>query len=201
MMFDMESLPAHKAYKLLTATVVPRPIAWVTTRSAGGIVNAAAFSFFNVMGNDPPILALGLLHRPEGGNKDTADNIIATGEFVVNLVPEPLAAAMNTTSASVPPEVNELELANLKEIASLKVAAPRIEGSPVSFECRTFRILETGPRQTIVLGQVLATHIEDRFVLDADRCHLDTSAFQLIARMHGSSKYSRTTNQFEMERL
>ncbi|NYT62465.1 flavin reductase family protein [Alcaligenaceae bacterium] len=200
MVFDMVSLSAENRYKLLTATVVPRPIAWVTTCSADGIVNAAAFSFFNAMGNDPPILAIGLLHNPEGGAKDTARNIIATQEFVVNLVPESLASAMNITSAAVAADVNELELANLKEIASLKVAPPRIEGSPVAFECRTFQAIDTGPKQMIVLGEVLAVHIDSQYVLDAERCHIDTSALELIARMHGRGWYARTLDQFEMKR-
>lgn len=75
-----------------------------------------------------------------------------------------------------------------------------IKGSPVGFECRTFQILDMGPRRRIVLGQVLATHIEDKYLLDADRCHIDTCAFQLVARMHGRNKYSRTMDQLEMER-
>src|SRR4051812_38968386 len=112
MLFDMETLEAQNRYKILTATVTPRPIAWVTTRSEDGIVNAAPYSFFNVLGHEPPTLAIGMLADP-GRFKDPATNILATGEFVVNLVSEANAAAMNVPCIDAPAEVDELALAGL----------------------------------------------------------------------------------------
>jgi flavin reductase (DIM6/NTAB) family NADH-FMN oxidoreductase RutF len=199
MLFDMETLPQQDRYKILAASVVPRPIAWVTTRSRDGIVNAAPFSFFNAMGADPPTLALGLIPR-EGRLKDTAANIQQTAEFVVNLVSEANAEAMNLTCIDAPPEVDELELARLTPVPSLKVAPPRIGESPVSFECRLIAALVVGPMQVVVLGRVVCAHIDDAFVLDAKRCHLDTPALRLIGRMHGSGIYVRTADRFEMQR-
>ena len=144
MIFDMETLEAQNRYKILTATVTPRPIAWVTTISASGVINAAPFSFFNVMGHEPPTVAIGLLAGSERF-KDTAANILDTSEFVVNLVAESNAEAMNITCIDAPPEIDELTLAGLTPAASQAVRPPRIAESPVSFECRVLTSLVTGP--------------------------------------------------------
>jgi flavin reductase (DIM6/NTAB) family NADH-FMN oxidoreductase RutF len=199
MLFDMETLPQQDRYKILVASVVPRPIAWVTTRSRAGIVNAAPFSFFNAMGADPPTVVLGIMPR-ECRLKDTAANIQETAEFVVNLVSEANAEAMNITCIDAPPGVDELELAKLTPVPSVAVAPPRIGESPISFECRLLAALVTGPLQTIVIGRVVRAHVDDAFVLDAKRCHLDTPKLQLIGRMHGSGVYVRSTDRFEMQR-
>jgi flavin reductase (DIM6/NTAB) family NADH-FMN oxidoreductase RutF len=199
MLFDMEALPPQDRYKILAASVVPRPIAWVTTKSKAGIVNAAPFSFFNAMGADPPTVVIGIMAR-EARLKDTTTNIIDTGEFVVNLVSEANAEAMNITCIDAPPGVDELQLASLTAVPSRSVAPPRIGESPVSFECKILASLVTSPTQTIVVGRVVCAHIDDRFVLDAKRCHLDTPALQLIARMHGRGIYLRSSDRFEMDR-
>jgi flavin reductase (DIM6/NTAB) family NADH-FMN oxidoreductase RutF len=172
MLFDMETLEAQQRYKILTATVTPRPIAWVTTLSDDGVINAAPYSFFNVLGHEPPTLAIGLLAGP-GRFKDTATNILSTGEFVVNLVSEQNAAAMNVTCIDAPPEIDELALAGLTAVPSHAIRPPRIAESPVSFECRVLTSLVTGPRQT---------------------------ALQLIGRMHGSGWYARCTDLFQLDR-
>jgi flavin reductase (DIM6/NTAB) family NADH-FMN oxidoreductase RutF len=135
MRFDLDAIAPDIVYKLLVATVVPRPIAWVTTQSAAGVLNAAPYSFFNVMGPSPPTLVLGLMAHAQGGFKDTARNIVETGQFVVNLVPEALAPAMNVTAVDAPGGVNELDLAGLAPAPSTHVRPPRIAASPVSFEC------------------------------------------------------------------
>jgi flavin reductase (DIM6/NTAB) family NADH-FMN oxidoreductase RutF len=197
--FDMEALEAQSRYKILTATVTPRPIAWVTTRSEKGVVNAAPFSFFNVMGHEPPTIALGLL-AGEGRFKDTAANILETGEFVVNLVSEANAEAMNVTCIDAPSDVDELTLAGLTAVASRAIGAPRIAESPVSFECRVLASLVTGPRQTMVVGRVIGAHIDGALVQDRERCYIDTKALRLIARMHGSGWYARSTDLFQMDR-
>ena len=200
MLFDLTELPAEIGYKILTATVTPRPIAWVTTCSPDGISNAAPFSFFNVMGHEPPTVALGLLRHPRRGLKDTAANILATGEFVVQLVPESMAEAMNATCADLDPEIDELALAGLGTVPSAQVRPPRIADSPVALECRNLASVVTGPRQMTVIGRVLCAHIADRLVLDAARGHIDTPALGLIGRMHGSGWYSRPGGLFQMAR-
>ena len=124
MRFDLEEVGTQNAYKLLTATVMPRPIAWVVTQDAEGRTNAAPFSFFNVMGSDPPTVAIGILADPERGFKDTARNILDTGEFVVNLVPERLVRAMNITAIDAPRGVEELAPAEKVEIPTRLPAAP-----------------------------------------------------------------------------
>jgi flavin reductase (DIM6/NTAB) family NADH-FMN oxidoreductase RutF len=198
MRYDLDQVPEAIAYKLLAGTVVPRPIAWVVTRGRAGL-NAAPYSFFNVMGSAPPTIALGLMGAPGRGFKDTALNILETGEFVVNLVPEALVRAMNLTSADAPFGVNELELARLKTAPSAHVTPPRIADSPVAFECRSLSSVVTGPCQTVVIGRVLAVHVEDRFLKDAGRAHIDTDALDLVARSSGSG-YIRSHDRFDLQR-
>jgi flavin reductase (DIM6/NTAB) family NADH-FMN oxidoreductase RutF len=198
MRYDLDQVPEPIAYKLLAATVVPRPIAWVVTRGAQG-VNAAPYSFFNVMGSAPPTVALGLLADPERGFKDTAANILETGEFVVNLVPEGVVEAMNLTAADAPRGVNELEYAGLETEPSVHVVPPRIARSPVAFECRTISSVVTGPHQTVVIGRVLAVHIEDRFLLNPERGHVDTDSLDLVGRSYGAG-YIRSHDTFQLVR-
>jgi flavin reductase (DIM6/NTAB) family NADH-FMN oxidoreductase RutF len=199
MRWDLETVETPIAYKLLAATVMPRPIAWVVTQDAQGLVNAAPYSFFNVMGSAPPTLALGMLANPARGFKDSARNILDTGEFVVNLVPERLVAAMNITAIDAPRGVEELALAGLAVTPSTHIAPPRISESPVAFECRTHTTVETGPHQLVVIGQVIAVHIDDRFILDAERAHIDTPALDLVARSYGSD-YVRSHDTFQLTR-
>jgi flavin reductase (DIM6/NTAB) family NADH-FMN oxidoreductase RutF len=199
MRWDMDKVATPIAYKLLAATVMPRPIAWVVTQDAAGHVNAAPYSFFNVMGSAPPTVALGMLADPTRGFKDSARNILDTGEFVVNLVPERLVKAMNVTSVDAPRGVDELALVGLETTPSTHIAPPRITESPVAFECRTHTTVETGPHQLVVIGQVLAVHIDDRFILDAERAHIDTPALDLVARSHGSD-YVRSRDTFQLAR-
>ncbi|MRX50645.1 flavin reductase family protein [Paracoccus sp. S-4012] len=199
MLFDLETLTAQEAYKVLSALIVPRPIAWITSLSPEGVRNAAPYSFFNMMGPNPPTVAIGLMPA-EGRLKDSARNILETAEFVVNLVDEANAAAMNETCIDAPPDVDELALAGLETAESRSVLPPRIASAPVSLECRMLTSLVTGPLQTIVIGRVLCAHIADRYVLDAGRCYIDTVGLSLIGRMHGSGGYVRSTDRFQMER-
>jgi flavin reductase (DIM6/NTAB) family NADH-FMN oxidoreductase RutF len=198
MLFDMNGLTGPQRYKLLTSSITPRPIAWVTSRSAAGTLNAAPFSCFNMMGHTPPMIVLGLQQRHDGSYKDTCANILATGELVVNLVTESDAEAMNFTSAEAPPEFDEVAAANIGVTASLHVSPPRISTAPVSFECRTFQVIRPGPQQTIILGEVLAVHVNDAFVLDADRLLLDTPRMRLIGRMHSPGWYARCTDLLQI---
>lgn len=161
MLFEFDKIAPSIGYKLLTSTITPRPIAWISTLGVNGVVSAAPYSFFNAMGQTPPTLAIGLLRDAERGWKDTARNILDTGEFVVNLVPETLAEAMNATCAAVTPEVDELVPADLQAAPSLRIKPPRIAAWPVAFGCVSLSSVVTGPMQTIVIGRVVAARIND----------------------------------------
>lgn len=197
-LFEMDSLTGTQRYKLLTSSITPRPIAWVTTVSATGTLNAAPFSCFNMMGHTPPMVVLGIQQHDRGGYKDTCANILATGQLVVNLVTEADAEAMNVTSRDSPPEFDEITAAGLEVTASLHVVPPRIATAPVSFECRTFQVIHPGPQQTIVLGEVLAMHVNEALVLDAGKLQLDTPRMRLIGRMHSPGWYARCTDLFQL---
>jgi flavin reductase (DIM6/NTAB) family NADH-FMN oxidoreductase RutF len=201
MLFDFAKLKHENAYKLLISTVVPRPIAWVTTQDVDGSINAAPFSFFNAVSGNPPVVAIGIGGRAPGDVKDTGGNIRRTGQFVVNLVSNLLAQQMNVTAIDFGKEVNELEQAGLTTASSATVRPPRIAESPVSLECERLVVVEVGVDRAVVLGKVLAIHIKDEFVLDADRCYVDTPKLELIGRMHGAGWYARTTDRFEMPRI
>jgi len=199
MRFDLEEVGTPNAYKLLVATVMPRPIAWVVTQDAEGRLNAAPFSFFNVMGSEPPTIAIGIMGDPERGFKDTSRNILDTGEFVVNLVPERLVRSMNVTSIDAPRGVDELALAGLATTPSARVRPPRIAQSPVAFECVSLSSVVTGPAQVVVIGRVLTVHVADDCVLDRERAHIDTPKLDLVARSYGSD-YVRTHDTFSLAR-
>jgi flavin reductase (DIM6/NTAB) family NADH-FMN oxidoreductase RutF len=198
--FDFEAMTAQDRYKILISTVLPRPIAWVTTLAPDGARNAAPFSFFNVMGHDPAIVVLGVQRHPEGRFKDTSANILATGEFVVNLVSEEMLPAMNITCIDAPPDVDELALAGLETEASSKVTPPRIAGAPVAFECRLHTSLSFGPQQAMIVGQVVHAHLRDDCVHDAARRHVDTGRLRLVGRTHGSDWYVNVRDPYQLPR-
>lgn len=201
MLFDFATTTTRDRYKLITATVVPRPIAWVVTQDAAGVRNAAPFSFFNAVSSDPPILALSIGGPTAGeANKDTLSNIRAIGQFTLCLVPEDALRAMTVTAIDLPPEVDELAEAGLDTVPSVKVAPPRIAASPVAFECETHQLVPLGGN-TLVLGRILVMHVRDDCVLDAARHHVDTPRLGLVARMHGGGGYLRTTDRVEMPRI
>jgi flavin reductase (DIM6/NTAB) family NADH-FMN oxidoreductase RutF len=201
MLFDFETLATQDRYKLLVSTVVPRPIAWVVTQDTQGRLNAAPYSFFNVFSADPPVVVFGIGGRKPGNVKDTGQNIRETGQFTVCLVNQATAEPMNITAIDFPPEVDELEAAKLTTAPSSKVKPPRIAESPVAFECERFLIVELNTDRALVLGRVVAMHVRDDCVLDAQRCHIDTPKLDLIGRMHGGGWYTRTTDRFEMPRI
>jgi flavin reductase (DIM6/NTAB) family NADH-FMN oxidoreductase RutF len=200
-LFDMSKLSGAESYKLLAATIVPRPIAWVTSVNESGAINAAPFSFFNVLAGDPPVVGIGISSRPDGARKDTGLNIQATGEFVVNLVSEETAEAMNVTAIDFPRGVDEVGEAGLSILPSEQIRPPRIAESPVALECRLLRTIDLGVERMIVLGQVVAMHVRDDAVIDAARCYIDTPKLKLIGRMHGAGGYVRMTDRFEMKRI
>lgn len=197
MNFDFSELASADAFKLLASVVVPRPIAWVVSQSAQGRLNAAPFSFFNVVSSDPPIIALGI--GPRGGQlKDTSRNILDTGEFVVNAVSAELAEHMNHTSLDYEAGVDELARAGLDTAPSLKVSPPRIAASPAALECRTWQVIEAAPQRVIVLARVVAMYLRDSALVGTGRFHVDTPSLHLLGRMQGAGWYARTTDLFQM---
>jgi flavin reductase (DIM6/NTAB) family NADH-FMN oxidoreductase RutF len=202
MHFDLAQLPETDAYKLIVATVVPRPIALATTIDGAGRVNAAPFSFFNVVSSVPPVVVLGISPGGPGtgGYKDTARNIRDSGEFVVNLVDEDLARQMNHCAVDFPADVGELEKAELTALPSVGVRPPRIAASPVSFECRRITGLSLGRESMLEIGRVIHIHIRDDLV-DRGRLYVHAEKMRLVGRMHGRGWYARTTDLFEMPRL
>ena len=200
MNFDFARLAPMERYELLLSTVVPRPIALITTLNGDGTVNTAPYSLFNVLSHDPPIVAVSVLPHPDRRLKDTGQNILATGEFVVSLVSETLAEAMNLTCIDAPPGTEEHKLAQLDTAKSSAVQPPRIAKSPIALECRMLTSLAFGSNQAIVIGQVLQVHVADDCVIDATKCLVDTPRLKLIGGMHAAKWYSRTSDLFEMIR-
>ena len=201
MLFDFAAIPPRERYKLLISTVTPRPIAWVVSQNAQGHLNAAPFSFFNAFSGEPPVVGIGISSHEPGRPKDTRNNISQTGQFVVNLVSDEAAAAMNITAIEFEAGVNELAQAELATVPSVYVKPPRIAISPVAMECELLQIVEVGPETGLVLGRVLAMHIHDDMVIDPARNYVDTPKLKLIGRMHGSGWYARTSDLFLMDRI
>jgi flavin reductase (DIM6/NTAB) family NADH-FMN oxidoreductase RutF len=200
MLFDFEKMAALDRFQLLLGTVVPRPIALVTTVDEDDALNAAPYTQFTVLSHDPPLLVVSVLSHPDRRLKDTANNILATKEFTVSLVSEAIAQKMNITCIDAPPGTNELKLAGLETAVSAKIRAPRVAASPVAFECRFLTSLSFGPNQAILIGQAVCCHVADQFVIDAERALIDTPELKLIGGMHGQKWYAKLSDRFEMER-
>ena len=196
--FDLNGEHSRYAYKLLAGLVTPRPIAWVTTADEDGKVNAAPFSFFNVFGSRPPVLAFAPGDKEPGIPKDTARNIRLTGEFVVNLVDEACAEAMNQTAAELDFGVSEIEMAGLHTTPSSRVKPPRISEAPVALGCREWTTLEIG-RNRMVMGLIDRIHTRDG-VLDPGTLLVNPDQFAPIGRMEVPSGYCRTEDRFQMPR-
>ena len=199
MHYSSEDIPASLAYKLLASTIIPRPIALVTSVNKAGDVNAAPFSFFNAMGIKPPVVVLGFVPNADGRDKDTPRNILETGEFVVHIVDEPLAKQMNMTAATVPSEVDETQLAALQTTPSLAIAPPRLQAAPVGMECRLYNDMELKGGGRIIVGEVIHFHLRDDIIIGTDPLRIDIDKLAPISRLTGA-KYARITDQFELVR-
>jgi len=193
---DLTHAKPKQIYNLLIGLVAPRPIAWITSMNLASQLNAAPFSAYNYMGIDPPIVAVGVGNRPGPGavGKDTAHNIRTTGEFVINVVNEAVAEAMNITAIDFPPDVNELDIAGLKTEPSIIVNVPRIAAAPASLECREITTMEIG-RSRIILGQVVAIHVKDEFV-DLAGPYIRADELHAVGRMNGLGAYVKTKDAF-----
>lgn len=196
--FDLTALPPSARYKLLTATVVPRPIAWVGTQGKEGF-NLAPYSFFGLMGSEPPVVAFAPGDRPDGTPKDTALNIGPGGEFTVTLVSAALAEAMNLTATDFPHGMDEAQALGLRLAPGQQVQVPRVQDAPAALECREVQTVLIG-RTRIILGEVLGLWLREDAVLDADKHHVDTAALDLVGRMGGRGTYTHTRDTFELTR-
>jgi flavin reductase (DIM6/NTAB) family NADH-FMN oxidoreductase RutF len=189
--------------RILVGAVVPRPIAFVSTISAGGILNLSPFSFFNAVCSDPPVICFAVARLPAGdprSKKDTLANIEAIGEFVVNVVSEDIGEQMNLTSGHYPAEVDEFSLSGLTPVKSELVKPPRVGQSPVSFECKLSHNILVSDRPSgsnLVLGEVVCMHVDDNIVDEKNR--IDPARLRAIGRMGGIS-YVRTSGLFEFVR-
>ncbi len=198
--FDFRKMERMDRYKLMVSSIVPRPIALVTTISRDGIVNTAPFSFFNAVSAEPPLVVLGLEVTDYSPRKDTGDNIRDSGEFVVSLVSEAIAPQMNLCAMDFPAYEDEMAESGLTAVPSKVVKPPWIKESPVSFECKRMATMEVGTGNRVVIGEVVYMHIDDRFI-DADKMYVDAPAMQLIGRMHGRGWYVKTGDAFDMPRI
>jgi flavin reductase (DIM6/NTAB) family NADH-FMN oxidoreductase RutF len=198
MKFDINALPPAQQYKLLSSSVVPRPIALETTISDDGRQNAAPFSFFNVMGENPPVLVLGLQEKADRSLKDTTVNIQTNGQFVVHTVDEDLAEAMNVCGVDFPAGESEAERAGLSLVASDLVRPARIAEAPVAFECEKIAVVQISPGRHIAMGKVLTMHVRDGLI-DADTLYMDPEKYRPVGRLFGLL-YTRTRDQFELPR-
>lgn len=198
MKFDFRELEPAQRYRLLAATVVPRPIALVSTWSEHGGDNAAPFSFFNVMGEDPPAVVLGLeVTRGTGTLKDTTVNIRDQGQFVVHMVDEALAQGMAKCAIPFPPGTSETAYAGLHLVDCDVVRPRRIADAPVAFECERIELLPLGPGRFIAIGKVLVMHVREG-LMDPQTRRIDMDHYHPIGRLVAPF-YTRTRDRFPLE--
>ena len=196
MIFEVAKSTPRQVYNMLIGLVAPRPIALVTSVNEHGQLNAAPYSAYNYLCTDPPVVGLGVTDRPGGEYvpKDTARNIRRGGEFVVNVVTEDLAKAMNICATDFPAEVNELEMAGLGTTPSSVVKVPRIAQAHAALECVEHATIEIG-RSRIILGRVVAMYVEDQFV-DPAGPYIRAEELHAIGRMNGLGSYVKTRDAF-----
>ena len=200
MRFISSETPNSTLYKLLTGTVIPRPIGWISTIDENGVNNLAPFSFFNAVGEDPPHVMFSTV-RTGNKNKDTLNNVLANKQFVVNLVTEDLVEQMNKCSAPLPPDADEFEHAGLESIASDFVIPKRVKEAKVHFECEMVHHYFLEGHQDggacIVIGKVVCMHVMDEILMERNRINLDL--YKPVARLAGSN-YAKLGEMFTIKR-
>jgi len=196
---EPDSAGFPNVYKVMVSSIVPRPIAFVSTVNPEGIYNLAPFSFFTAASINPPVVCFCPLRRADGRQKDTLNNIQQNGDFVVNIVSEEFIEQMNATSAEFPPDVDEFRVSGLTPVPSDLVKAPRVKESHVSMECRLFRIFEISDRPSggsIVTGEIVRLHVDDTCI---DNFRIDPDKLRAVGRMAGTT-YVRTADRFDLAR-
>jgi flavin reductase (DIM6/NTAB) family NADH-FMN oxidoreductase RutF len=195
---DPQTVPVSIAYQLLTTTVIPRPIGFISSLSPEGVANLAPFSFFNAVCGEPPMIMFSAANRHP--LKDTLRNVHAIREFVVNIVSEEIAEAMNLTAGDYASDVSEFDVSGLTPVASDIVRPPRVLESPVNLECRVHHIVKVSDKPmggSIVIGEVVRFHVRDS-IIDKDML-IDPDKLKPVARLGGPS-YSRIRDRFDMLR-
>lgn len=186
-----DDLPGRAFYKLMTAVIVPRPIAWVSTTSAAGVDNLAPHSFFTVACTEPPIVQFTSVRR-----KDSLRNAEETGEFVVNLAPEPLMEQVNASGTAYPPEVSEFDALGIGREPGVSVRPPRVAGSPVALECVLHSTVGLGD-STVVFGRVVRAAVDEAVLVDG---HPEVTLLRPLARL-GRNEWSTLGEVREIDRL
>ncbi|AGX06891.1 YwrF [Bacillus sp. NRRL B-14911] len=196
---DPASLPERENYKFLIGSIIPRPIAFVTTLSKDGVVNGAPFSYFNIVSANPPMISLSI-QRAQGRQKDTARNILESKEFVVHIVDELNVEKVNQTAASLPPDQSEIEAAGFTAEASEKIAVPGVKEAKIRMECVLEHALELGgtdlPGTDFIIGKVVQFHIEEDLY---DKGRIDQKGLAAVSRLAGND-YARIGEVFTIER-
>ena len=196
---DPGQIDTHQMYKLLIGGIVPRPIAWVSTRSATGVVNLAPFSFFNGVSSNPPCLTVSIARKADGSKKDTLINIEETGQFVVNTVSSWAVEPMVFTASPFERGQDELQLAGLSAADSLIVKAPRVKESPINFECNLHQIVEIGDGSpgsaALVIGRIIMVHVAKQAY---ERGRIDVDFIDPVGRL-GGSEYSLLGERFTLQ--
>ncbi len=200
MQIDPRDLEQTAIYKLLTGIVIPRPIGWISTISEDGINNLAPFSYFNAVGDDPPHVMFSTVHS-NNSNKDTLNNVLATKQFVVNMVTEDLVEQMNLTSQPIAANESEFELAGLTPIASSLVKPPRVKECKITMECEMVHHYKLENSKTggatIVIGIIVLFHIDESVLLENYKINIET--YKPVARLAGSN-YSKLGEIFSIKR-
>jgi flavin reductase (DIM6/NTAB) family NADH-FMN oxidoreductase RutF len=195
MIIDPASLASREAYALLVSTVVPRPIAFVTSVNARNVVNAAPYSFFNAIASSPPLVIISAA-RKRGAMKHTTENILLRKEFVINIVNDALVSAMNLSSADFPADVSKMDQLGVTLLPSLKISVPRIAESPVNCECTLYRHIEIGDDPVdLIIGEILRYHVRDEIISNGV---IDQKMLKPIGRM-GGNYYAAIEALFELK--
>ncbi|RAS75271.1 flavin reductase family protein [Priestia endophytica] len=193
------SMSERENYKFLIGSIIPRPIAFVTTTSKDGILNGAPFSYFNIVSSNPPMISLSI-QRSEGKQKDTARNIIESKQFVVHIVDEQNVEKINKTAASLAPNQSEIELANLTPVESVKISVPGVKEAKIRMECSLEHSLELGgsdsPGSDLIIGKVVQFHIEQDIYKNG---RIDPSGLAAVSRLAGDN-YAKIGEIFEVKR-
>jgi flavin reductase (DIM6/NTAB) family NADH-FMN oxidoreductase RutF len=196
---DPGTLTERENYKFLIGSIIPRPIAFVTTQSQDGILNGAPFSYFNIVSSNPPLISLSI-QRSAGKQKDTARNIIETKEFVIHMVDEQNVEKVNQTAASLPPDQSELELAQLTPVESVKISVPGVKEAKIRMECTLAHLLELGDEESpgcdFIIGKVVQFHIDSDIYKNG---RIDAKGLAAVSRLAGTD-YAKIGEIFSIER-
>ena len=192
--FTFADLEPRERYKMLCATVVPRPVAWITSVDEAGVVNAAPYSFFNVFSEDPALVIIGADRKPDGAVKDTVANIERAGAFTVNMADQDLLSAMVDTAAGFPAGTSEPAAIGLM-LEPGGNGIPRIADAPVSLECRLFELRAVGARRHLVIGEVSAI-VAREGLFDPDTKRVNFELYDPVARLY-ATRYARLGEPFD----